>query len=55
MYVALRLMLIAILVYVPNQTQFPAEFEVKGFNIINVLMLLTTPARGWTPRAGWRT
>ena len=41
MYLALRLLLIAILVYVPNQTQFPAEFEVKGFNIINVLMLLT--------------
>ena len=37
---ALRLLLIAILVYVPNQTQFPAEFEVKGLNIINVLMLL---------------
>lgn len=37
----LRLLLISIIVYVPNQTQFPSEFEVKGLNIINVLMGLT--------------
>jgi O-antigen ligase len=45
----LRLLLISIIVYVPNQTQFPAEFEVKGLNIINVLMLLTLFA-GWLQR-----
>lgn len=49
MALALRLLLIAILVYVPNQTQFPAEFEVKGLNIINVLMLLAVLA-AWLQR-----
>jgi O-antigen ligase len=45
----LHLLLISIIVYVPNQTQFPAEFEVKGFNIINMLMLLTLLA-AWLQR-----
>ncbi len=53
MFILLRLLLASIIVYVPNQTQFPSEFEVKGLNIINVLMGLTFAVM-WLQRARLR-
>jgi O-antigen ligase len=37
----LRLLLIALVVYIPNQAQFRIEFTVRGLNVLNVLVLLT--------------
>ena len=54
MYTLLRLLLVSIIIYVPNQTQFPSEFEVKGLNIINVLMGLTLMIM-WLQRDRLRT
>lgn len=36
----LRLLLIAIIVYLPNHQQFGFEFTVKGLNVINMLFLM---------------
>jgi O-antigen ligase len=37
---ALRLLLAAIVIYLPNQQLFRIEFTIKGLNVINVLFLL---------------
>lgn len=37
----LQMLLIGMIIYIPNQTQFPVEFSVNGLNIINVLFLWT--------------
>lgn len=37
----LRWLLIALIVYIPNQLHFPADLSVKGFNVLNLLMLAT--------------
>lgn len=36
-----QLLLIAMIVYIPNQMQFRVEFSIKGLNIVNVLFLWT--------------
>jgi O-antigen ligase len=37
----LRLLLIGMIIYIPNQTLFHFEFPIKGLNVINVLFLVT--------------
>lgn len=37
----LRLMLMGMIVYIPNQEQFRIEFTIKGLNVINVMFLVT--------------
>jgi len=40
-YDILRLLLIGMIIYIPNQMQFPIEFSIKGLNVINVMFLAT--------------
>lgn len=37
---ALRVLLVAMVFYLPNQAQFPFEFTIRGLNTINVLFIL---------------
>jgi O-antigen ligase len=37
----LRWLLIALVVYIPNQLHFPADLGLKGLNVLNLLMLAT--------------
>lgn len=37
----LQMLLVGMIIYIPNQTQFPVEFSIKGLNVINVLFLWT--------------
>ncbi|WP_082568768.1 O-antigen ligase [Rhizobacter sp. Root1221] len=37
----LQMLLVGMIVYIPNQTQFPVEFSIKGLNIVNVMFLWT--------------
>jgi len=37
----LRMLLIGMIIYIPNQTQFPIEFAIKGINVINVMFMWT--------------
>ena len=51
----LDVLLVILLVYVPNQLHFPADLGLKGFNVLNILLILTfiallgTGARARTP------
>lgn len=40
----IRVLLIALIVYVPNQLHFPAELGIKGLNVFNILLLIALGA-----------
>lgn len=47
----LRLVLVALVVYIPNQAQLRIEFPVKGLNVLNALVLLTVVLMLALPKA----